>query len=186
MTDDYWKKRAAELAQQHHEPAHKTQGKSLEDVLNGVPGLPPQPGGSPHNNGEIDMNAVLAQRLAGHMQTQGMPGQAAQPPQQAPQVVFVKEGVRAYRRLEAEAYGTTTPLARLVGPMSGVGGKQFEFKGMVNAYVVEGNSPVDMGNIDPSRMKQLAVISAPFVGTLLVPESAVFGPRGPQRQVLKG
>jgi len=73
MTDAYWKKRAAEL--EHHEPAHKTQGKSLEDTLNGVPGLsppppsPPLPSTSPPggHNREIDIgNALAAKNCSQH------------------------------------------------------------------------------------------------------------------------
>ncbi len=188
MTDEYWKKRAEEL--EHHEPAHQTQGKTLDDVLNSVPGMPGPASTRPvvSNNGEVDMNAVMAQRLAQSMQTQGAPGQPVQPPQQGPQaqMVFVKEGARSYRQLEAEAYGHTTPMARFVGPVHGVNGREFEFKGMVNAYIVEGNDPIDMGNVDPSKMKKLAVIQAPFIGKLLVPEGAVFGQGGPTRKVLKG
>jgi hypothetical protein len=46
--------------------------------------------------------------------------------------------------------------------------------------------PVDLANIDYSKMKRLAVVEAPFLGTILVLESAVIrkGPSG--RQVLKG
>lgn len=186
MTDEYWKKRAADM--EHHQPAHTTQGKSLDDVLSGVPGMPSLPGHN-NNNGEIDASQIMARRLSQQMQTQGMPGMSVQPSQQQgpqAQIVFVKEGVRAYRRLEGADWGHTTPLARLVGPQGGVEGKQFEFKGTVNVYIVEGNGPIDMSNVDPSKLKRLAVISAPFVGTLLVSEGAIFGQGGPDRSLLKG
>ena len=181
MTDEYWKKRARDL--EHHQPAHISQNKSLDDVLNNVPGMPPSPNAARPNNSEIDMSALLAQRLAGAM------SQAPQgPPPARPQaqMVFVKEGVRAYRQLEAQAYGSSQPLARFVGPIHGVNGKEFEFKGPVDAYIIEGNEPVDFANPDPSKIKRLVVIQAPFIGKLLVPESAVFGSGGPVRQVLKG
>lgn len=182
MTDEYWKKRARDL--EHHAPAHVTQNKSLDDVLNKIPGLPPSPGAPRPNNSEIDMSALLAQRLAGAMSQapQGLP-----PERPRAQVVYVKEGVRAYRQLEAQAYGSSQPLARLVGPINGVNGREFEFKGSVDAYIIEGNEPVDFANPDPSKIKRLVVIQAPFIGKLLVPESAVFrSSNGPSRQVLKG
>lgn len=186
MTDEYWKKRAAEL--NHYEPAHKTQGKNLDDYLNGVPGLPKSPGTPMPNNGEVDVTSRLMARLAQQQHQQPPAPTNQQAPQQQVKVVYLREGTQAYRRLEVEPYGYTTPLARSVGPAAGVTGRQFEFKGIVNALIVEGMRPVDMSSVDYSKMKKLAVISAPFIGTLLVPENAIFRVENSSggRSLLKG
>lgn len=183
MTDAYWKKRAQEMP--HHEPAHKTQNKSLDDALNSIPGMPPQvpanDGGALRQRPTVD-NA-LAMRIAQLASQQPPPA-----PPQAPQakVVFIKEGVRAYRQLEAQGYGSNMPLARLVGPVQGVDGREFEFKGIVQAYILEGDGPVDLANVNPAQIVKLAVVQAPFIGKLLIPESAVFSGGAPKRSLLKG
>lgn len=187
MTDAYWKKRAKELEQQQHKPAHETQGKSLEDALNSIPGLPPAPTGNSPLRQPPSIEQQLAARIANAIQNQPSPMQQAQQ-HQAPraQVVFVKEGARAYRQLEAQGYGSNMPIARLSGPIQGVQGRQFEFKGIVEAYILEGDDPVDLANPNPAQIKRLAVVQAPFIGKFLVSESAVFNGTGPERSLLKG
>lgn len=185
MTDAYWKKRAEQMP--HYEPAHKVQNKNLEDLLGNIPGATSHPPTVNKNSDgwkDVDVNAIMMKKMmAGQVPQQHQQQQSSQQ-----QVVFIREGTQAYRQLEAQAYGHTMPIARFVGPAQGVSGKEFEFKGVVNAYIVDGNvTSIDMGNIDHSKVKRLAVVQAPFIGKLLIPETAVFNPTsGPQKQILKG
>jgi hypothetical protein len=186
MTDAYWKKRAQEM--EHHEPAHKTQGKSLEDTLNGIPGLPPAapaPGHPASNNREVDIQSALVSRIA----AQVAQGQQSQQPHHQPsgggQMVYLREGVQSYRELQ----GTNSPvtIAVDIGPTSGVVGKEFELRGAKKVYILEGHhQAVDLSNLDYSRVITLVEVKTAWAGNMLVPESAIMRQGLRPNQLLKG
>jgi len=197
MDDSYWKKKAEELP--HFAPAHEVQkGKSLEDILGTLPGAPQQ---NPNNQDgswgrEIDITSRFAgmlpkskEELMAYQMMRNGPRQQQVPQETggAPaEMVYLREGQTAYRKLQGTDY-STVPLAACMGPIAGVVGKEFKLVGLKEFYIVENQrQAVDLANLDYSKMKRLAVVEAPFLGTMLVPESAVVrrGPSG--RQVLKG
>lgn len=94
------------------------------------------------------------------------------------QPVMVKEGATHYRPVDAQNFGTTMPLAKNCGPLSGISGREFEMKGETNVYVIDGMNVVDMENLDPSRTKKLVEVSSPFMGKILVDRSAIVGIQG--------
>ena len=101
-------------------------------------------------------------------------------------MVFLREGQAGYRSLQGADY-STVPLATHVGPIAGVAGREFKLICLKEFYIVENQrQTVDLANIDYSKMKRLAVVEAPFLGTLLVPESALVHRGQTGRQILKG
>lgn len=124
------------------------------------------------NSGEVDITALLQQRaMAGQLQQAMNPGANSV----SSKVCHLREGATYYRAV-SNSYGTTVPLVVSSGTVAGVAGKQFENCGVVRCFVVEQNS----GAIDLSKMnehsdkfKTLVKVSAPFVGDILVAESAI-------------
>jgi hypothetical protein len=174
--------------------------KELEDYLNSIPGLPPEPRRTAVNNQqpmnrEIDVGSMLQQRLMQRM-TQGnndygidigvhMPG-AMQSQQSKRELVYLREGQTYYKAVPTPE--SPMPIAIMAGPIANSVGKEFINKGASKYYVVEGHQAVDLSNPDYSKMKLLYAVEAPWVGTILVPESALIKKsNNPGRpQVLKG
>ena len=179
-TDEYWKKRAAEL--EHFAPAH-TQMPNIQ-----APTLPRAPQ-APSQQGDIDVTAMMQQRLQQqHMSRPPDMGHYQAPPANT---CMVRENVQAYRAIDAQGFGTTTPLVINVGPLNGIAGREFENKGLVQCYLVDNMKSIDLSEMSehPERMIRLVQISAPFIGNLLVPESAIVnttGPSGGGQQLLRG
>ena len=185
--DNNWKKRADELP--HYEPAHVTQNKSLDSVLDNIPGLPPQPDRNPasqnprsQNNGgwkDVDVGQISNRLIQKKLYQQETPSQ-----QQAT-VVTLREGHDCFRQLNMPA---DISLAIHAGPLSGISGREFEFKGIKQFYILKNqHEPVDLSTIDRTKLIKLAVVSAPFVGTLLVSENAVITTSNKRtRELLKG
>lgn len=94
------------------------------------------------------------------------------------QTVFLREGARVYRSVEAQGFGNTMPLVRYAGPAHDMSGKEFEMRGTTNCYVIDGMEVVDLSQVDDSKMVQLVEVKAPWVGTLLVEKNAIIVPRG--------
>lgn len=155
----FWAKKAQQAQDlPHYEPAHVTQQRMR----------PQQPVVSPHMrmDKEIDLTAHLQQK----MMQQGM----SMPTPGGQRVCYLKEGVQAYRNV-SQGFGSTVPLVLNIGPTYKVQGKQFERLGTVRCYVVEGNETVDLSKINehPERMRTLVQVKAPWIGEILVPESAI-------------
>jgi hypothetical protein len=179
-----------------------TNNKDLEDYLNSIPGLPKQNNTQQSSRseipGEIDATAILQQRLAGrimHPQNAFQPqGQQvpkdipidmffSNPQQQNAEKVYLKEGFTYYKFVPAQE--STVPIAMIAGPIANVSGKEFINKGSRKYYVVENHNRIDLSNPDYSKMKVLYAVEAPWVGTILVPESALIKQNNGQ-QLLKG
>lgn len=138
------------------------------------PSIPdPWGGRNPGSVPEVDMTALLQQR----MRSQGSPGNSFEiPGQQQParsSLCTLQEGHTFYSPLKVEAFGTTQPLAKTGGTIKGVQGRQFQIEGQVTAYVVDGLQTVDLSKMDPSRLKPLYRVTAPLLGTFLVPQEAI-------------
>jgi hypothetical protein len=199
MDNSYWKKRAENLP--HYEPAHKTNG-TVNDVLNKVPGLPQTVNDNSDGWGkEMDLTSIfsgIVPRTTDQLKAfMGSPQQQRHHQETTPsseevsnqqEMVYLKEGKQSYRKLQGAETGSSVSLAINNGPLSGVAGKEFKFVGYESFLIVEGNSAsmaIDMSNIDYSKLKKLAIVQAPFVGTYLVPEECIIK-ANPGRQVLKG
>ena len=171
-TDAYWKKRAAELP--HFDAAHTNQNVRVPEIPQAAPQVP--------QSGDIDLTAVLQQRLQ-QQQHMGPTPSADMGHYQGPpvNVCMVRENVEAYRQIQSQSFGTTTPLVIKVGPLNGVGGREFENKGLVKCYLVDNMQTIDLAEMSehPERMIRLVQISAPFIGTLLVPEHAIVNANRP-------
>lgn len=132
---------------------------------------------------EIDAGAVLQQRLMAQAANPGgvthgpMPGHAMvtgqQQSQQHTSVCTLMEGHVFYQALQIQGFGTTQPLAKTGGQIRGVQGRQFQVEGVVTAYVVDGLQTIDLSKMEPSRLKTLVRVTAPLLGTFLVPQEAV-------------
>jgi len=172
--------------------------KELEDYLDSIPGMPRAPrqqdvpNASPQGGREIDVNSMLQNRIAQRMiqqQDNGFnplhqPGFQGATPGPQRDVVFLREGITYYKSVPAEM--SPVPIAMLAGPIAGSVGKEFINKGARKYYVVEGNQRVDLGNPDYSKMQVLYAVEAPWVGTILVPESALIKSRNDGAKLLKG
>ena len=169
----YWAKRAQDLP--HYEPVHQTQPQQQQRHAP----APQQNGGY----GDMDLTAALAQRAMQAQQQQvSAPQYRGTPPtqhqqQQAPQrTAYIRENSQTYRVVDHQAFGTTKTLAMHVGPLNNdLVGREFEIKGVVECLVVEGNQPIDLGKMseNPGKLVRLMKLSAPFIGDILVPESAI-------------
>lgn len=156
----------------------------------------PWQGRPPGMTEEIDAGAIMQQRLLSQAATRGgpthgpMPGHAMvtgqQQSQQQASVCTLTEGMTFYQPLQIQGFGTTQPLARTGGRIQGVQGRQFQVEGVVTAYVVDGLQTIDLSKMEPSRLKPLVRVSAPLLGTFLVPQEAIqeMGGGGPSRQLL--
>jgi len=156
--------------------------KDLEDFLNSIPGLPKQqePDRREQQNGcrEIDIGSMLQQRIIAKQMQQQVPQQQPthnfndqQFQRQDREMIYLREGQTYYKAIPAQE--SPLPLAIYAGPISNSTGKEFLNKGARKYYVVEGNQAVDLSNPDYSKMKVLYAVEAPWVGTILVPESAI-------------
>lgn len=177
-TDAYWKKRAEDMP--HFTPAHTDQ-QNIQ-----LPNVP-----QPPNGGEIDLTARLQQRLQQQPQMNPPVQNRDMPHYSGPtaNVCMVRENITAYRQVQSQSFGSTTPLVIGIGPLNGVAGKQFENKGLVSCYLVDNMQTIDLAEMSehPERMIRLVQISAPFIGTLLVPESAIVSSTSNQgAQILRG
>ena len=144
---------------------------------------------------EIDAGAVLQQRLMAQAANPGgathgpMPGHAmvtGQQQNQQPSTCTLMEGHIFYQALQIQGFGTTQPLAKTGGQIRGVQGRQFQVEGVVTAYVVDGLQTIDLSKMEPSRLKTLVRVTAPLLGTFLVPQDAVqeMNVGGSSRQLL--
>ena len=171
----YWEKRAQDLP--HFEPAHKQQQQQQPPQQQ--PTQPQHQGGY----GDVDLTAALARRA---MQQQTQPHQMQQPryqgsppqqQQQAPQrTAYIRENSETYRVVDHQGFGTAKTLAMHTGPLNNnMVGREFEIKGQVECYLVDGTSPIDLGKMSehPGKLIRLVKLSAPFIGDILVPESAI-------------
>jgi len=158
--------------------------KDLEDFLDLIPGLPknknPQKEQQQTTSDfkELDVNSMLQQRIMNKMQQQHQQQTISYPQQVMPvqynanhEMVFLKEGQQYYKAIPAQE--STMPLAMYAGPISNVSGKEFINKGIRKYYIVEGNQAIDLSNPDYTKLKPLYAVEAPWVGTILVPESAI-------------
>lgn len=156
---------------------------------------------SSRNDGEwgsMDLGNMLMQRV---MQQQGQPGlgfdnngsstpnmdalQNTQlQPQQEPQMVMVKEGAPSYRKLETKDFGSDMTLVKSMGPLQGIGGKEFETKGEKNCYLADGQDRIDLSEVSPENMLKLVEVHAPFVGAVMVPKEHVMKATSPGPKVL--
>ena len=162
----YWKQKAQQKQHQHSAP---------------VAPAPPPP---PTRDVEINAADIMAQRMMG-----GLLG--GQQQQQGNSAVYLREGATYYRQIHnPDGFGTTMPLVRSMGPLTQVTGKMFTTKGDLKGYCIDDLPSVDLSkaNDHPERMLQLVRVSAPFVGDILVPRTAVIeanqNPGG--KQLLRG
>lgn len=157
----------------HYEPLHVTQNRQRGEM--------PQQQRMPNDQWR-DVDPMSAR----HMDQYGMATNAVRQPQSAP-MVMLREGAVYYKAVQVESFGTTTPMVRNCGPLQGVAGREFELKQETHCYVIDNMAIVDLGNVDPSKMIRLVEVSAPFIGSLLVDESAIVPvTQGAGPQLLKG
>lgn len=166
------------------------QGNSLSSLKD------PWQGRRPGMTEEIDAGAIMQQRLMSQAMNPGgsshgpMPGHAMvtgqQQSQQQPSTCTLTEGHAFYQPLQIQGFGTTQPLAKTGGRIQGVQGRQFQIEGTVTAYVVDGLQTIDLSKMEPGRLRPLVRVSAPLLGTFLVPQEAIqeMNAGGNQRQLL--
>lgn len=148
----------------------KQKQQGVNPLAGGDTYQPPQP--TRGGNGEIDITSMLQQRaMSGQFQQNMNPHATAV----ESKVCHIREGVTFYRAV-SNSFGTTVPLVVSVGVVSGVIGKQFENKGFVKCFVVDSNSgAIDLAKMNENSDKYITLVkvSAPFVGEILVAESAI-------------
>lgn len=112
---------------------------------------------------EIDVAGMLMQRAMTQQPTSSG-------------AVYLREGANYYRQIQnSDGFGTTTPLIRSMGELTGVANKEFAIMGEMKAYCVDNLSSIDLSKINeqPQRMMSLVRVRAPFAGDLLVERSAI-------------
>ncbi len=135
-------------------------------------------------NEEIDAGAILQSRLVanaasppssthGPLPGHGMATGTGRGFEQPTQVCTLLEGHTYFQPLQVQNYGSTQPLARSGGQLRGVQGRQFEVKGTVTAYVVDGLQTIDLSKMEPARLRTLIRVEAPLLGAFLVPQEAI-------------
>lgn len=144
---------------------------------------------------EIDAGQILQQKMLAQAANPGgvthgpMPGHSMvnginQAPQQ--RTCMLVEGHTFFRPLQIQGFGTTQPLAKTGGQISGVQGREFVVEGTVTAYVVDGLQTIDLSKMEQARLKPLIRVSSPLLGSFLVPQEAIQESGSPygQRQLL--
>ena len=175
------------------------------NMVNQIPiGAPSMPGLTPDNVDTELMRypAHVRNRLMGTMQ-QLQQGQSAFPEhnlaqmgnvsrqqqqalgmqqpqqQQQTQVCRLQEGYTFFRAMQTQGFGATVPLVRPGGSIPGnISSTEFQIKGIRNVYIIPPQQTVvDMAQIqaNPQMLTQLVEVTAPMVGTFLVPREAIMG-----------
>lgn len=148
----------------HYEPAHITNNKQRFSQQQ-------------HSNGwrEIDpIGAMYAnmERLQNNLQSQ---------------VVFLRPGVKYYKSVQSNSFGSTMPLVKDCGVYNESNQKEFEMKNTCKCYIIDNLNTVDLSNLDPNRLVELVELRAPWIGSILVEKRYIIQARtnnGPQ--ILKG
>lgn len=146
---------------------------------------------------EVDIGRILQNRMASQAAAPPLPNHGPMPghamatgqqqSQQTPPVCTLQEGLTFYQPLKIDGFGTTQPLAKSGGTIRGVQGRQFQVGEQVTVYVIDGLQTVDLSKMEPGRMRSLIRVSAPLLGTFLVPQEAiqeVSGGAGSGKQLL--
>lgn len=169
-----------------------------------VPNLPdPYQGQRPDGVQEVDIGNIMAQRMMNSRGTSNNTGyQKLAPAQQQqhgpmpgyginnPQVqqgggngtCQLQEGHTFFQALNIQGFGTTTPLAKTGGQIKGVQGREFKMEGVHQCYVVDGLQTIDLSKMEPARQRTLVRVTAPLLGTFLVPQEAIITQEGGQSQ----
>lgn len=165
--------------------------KDLDTVLNNLFGA--QPNANPNGGWkEVDITDMFGGMIPGTPHQPLMTKVPMKTPLQPqfptpggqPAIVYLKEGYKSYRKLEIDS---PVPVAIEVGPLHGTIGKEFEYVGNIKVYITENISkPVDLSKIDHSKFINLVIVRAPWVGSMLVPESAILKNTPAERTLLKG
>lgn len=150
-------------------------------------------------NEEVDAGAILQSRLAANAAAPGGPTHGPMPGHgmatgtgrgfntSPSRVCTLTEGHTYFQPLQIQGFGTTQPLAKSGGQLRGVQGRQFEVNETVTAYVVDGLQTIDLSKMEPGRLRTLVKVTAPLLGTFLVPQEAIqemSGGPGSNRTVL--
>lgn len=179
-------------------PNYIQQAQSRFQSQGGMPNLPdPHNGQRPYFSSEVDASALMAQRVMAQAAqpvgpTHGaMPGHAMvtgqQQGQQGGRVCQLMEGHVFYSAMNLQGgFASPTPLVRRGGQIQGLNGRQFTVEGTAQCYVVDGLQTVDLSRMEPQRLVTLVRVSAPLLGTFMVPQEAVMEMNGgaSQRQLL--
>lgn len=185
----------------------KAQSRLLQNGQ--MPNLPdPYQGQRPDGVQEVDIGNIMAQRMMNsrgpsnntgyqklapapqqQMQHGPTPGQAMnshQYQQSGVGMCQLQEGHTFFQSLSVQGFGTTMPLAKTGGQIKGIQGRQFQMEGVHECYVVDGLQTIDLSNIEPQRKRTLVRVTAPLLGTFLVPQEAIIqeGGQAPGRQLL--
>lgn len=126
-----------------------------------------------NNIQDVNVNNVLAQRIMSQ-QTSNIP----QSLNNGNRICQLQEGHIFYNALNIQGFGTTTPVVKTGGQIKGVSGREFQIDGGSNCYVVDGLQTIDLSKMEPQRMKLLIKVSAPLIGTFLVPKEAIIEMNG--------
>lgn len=164
----YWNQKIQQMKNNpqdlpHHEPVHKQQDRQRV---------------APSDQWrEVDPLTAMYGNMDG-MASRGMGPQS--------QTVQLREGAVYYKKVETGEFGTTMPMVRSCGPITGIVGRDFELKQACHCYVIDNLQVVDLSQINPKKMMKLVEVRAPFIGSVLVDESAVIAPGDQGPKVLKG
>ncbi len=136
-------------------------------------------------NEEVDIGAALQSRMVANAAMPGGPTHGPMPGHgmatgtgrgfntPAQRVCTLSEGHTYFQPLQIQGFGTTQPLAKSGGQLRGIQGRQFEINETVTAYVVDGLQTIDLSKMEPGRLRTLVKVTAPLVGTFLVPQEAI-------------
>lgn len=161
----YWANREAQLAQK----------KAQAPQLNLSP--------AQNNYPEMDPVRFMQQKMM-----DGMMGMSNQGPTKG---VYLREGAEYYAHIKGSSgFGSTVPLVRSMGKLSGVMGREFAvISESVRGYRIDGLQMVDLGkaNESPERYGTYVQVRAPFIGDILVERNAVIEiQQNGGRQLLRG
>lgn len=145
---------------------------------------------STRQNGEIDVTDLLMSRVQNRMNANGFAAQ----PQHAPQstqanVGYIQKGAMLYRRLESGGFGGTHDLVVCIGRYEEDGRREFKIGQPSACRIVEGTNTIDLSKPNSTKSANLVPVSAMFVGSYYVHESAIRRSYAGQRKegiLLKG
>lgn len=142
-------------------------------------------------NEEVDIGATLQSRMVANAAIPGGPTHGPMPGHgmatgtgrgfntPTARVCTLTEGHTYFQPLQIQGFGTTQPLAKTGGQLRGVQGREFEINETVTAYVVDGLQTIDLSKMEPGRLRPLVKVTAPLLGTFLVPQEAIKEVGGP-------
>lgn len=154
-------------------------------------GQMPQQQQAPNNDKEIDIGAMLMNKLqtsrGGFGTMNPMDMMTAPQVPQTPQVKL-KPGAKTYAQIKAGGFEAGVALVKEHGLVPQNMVENVFYKRKITAVLIEGNSAIDLSTVANrlDMVQEFCIIDIPLVGSFLVKEDAIIRENSQSKGILKG